>query len=84
MGHVHQCHSFPPRPSIPCQSELVQGPAALFLRLSHIQAKAVAAFESRWEFIDGARKVILMHGGVLLLLDSFSLGGEERKEPPNM
>ena len=69
---------------LPGKSEVVQRSGAFFFCLSRIQAKAVAAFESGREFIDGAGKVILLHGGVLLFLDGISLGAKERKESPNM
>ena len=49
---------------LPGKSEVVQRSVAFFFCLSRIQAKAVAAFESGREFIDGAGKVILLHGGV--------------------
>lgn len=55
------------------KSEVVQRSVAFFFCVSRIQAKAVAAFESGREFIDGAGKVILLHGGVLLFLDGISL-----------
>ena len=74
------CHVHP----LPGKSELVQRSVSFFFCLSHIQAKAVAAFESGREFIDGAGKVILLDSGVLLFLDNISLGAKERKESPNM
>lgn len=69
---------------LPGKSEVVQRSTAFFFCLSHIQAKAVTAFKSGWEFIDGAGKVILLHSGVLLFLYGIGLGAKERKESPNM
>lgn len=71
--HAHWHHAFPPNSSLPCQIELVQSLVAFFFCLSHIQTKAITAFESCWEFIDGTRKIIFLYSGVLLLLDSFNL-----------
>lgn len=71
--HAHWHHTFLPSSSLPCQIELVQSLVAFFFCLRHIQTKAITAFESCWEFIDGTRKIIFMNGGVLLLLESFSL-----------
>lgn len=69
-----------PMPPLPCQGEVVRGLSALSLPVSHVQAEAVAAFESRRELVDGTGKVILVHGSVLLLLDSFRLReGRERR-----
>lgn len=67
-----------PGASLPCESKLVQGSAAFFFCLGHVQAKATAAFEGCWELIDRTGEVVLMHGRVLLLLDGLSL--EEEKE----
>lgn len=81
-GHAYQHQAFLPRASLPCQSELVQGLVAFFFCLSHIQTKAITTFKSCWEFIDGSRKIIFVYGGLLLLLHSFSLENEERKDTP--
>lgn len=79
--HAYWHHALLPRASLPCQSELVQGLVAFFFCLSHIQTKAITTFKNCWEFIDGSRKIIFMYGGLLLLLYSFSLENEERKDP---
>lgn len=68
--------------ALPCESKLVQCSVAFFFRLGHVQAKAPTAFESCWEFVDRTGKIVLVHGGVLLLRDGFSLEEENEEGIP--